>query len=93
MGTGQQESVLEDDGVGRHGVGKTSLVLVGKSPEHDEEQQPGDEEVVVVNRDEIVRCVVAAEQVHDVADQVVKRDDDRQEGDEQKRHRDPLSGG
>ena len=86
MGAGQQKGVLEDDGVGRNGVGKTSLVLVRESPENDEEQQPRDEEVVVVNRDEIVRCVVAAEQVHDVADQVVKRDDDRQEGDEQKRH-------
>ena len=91
MGAGQQESVLEDDGVGRHGVGKTSLVLVGESPKHDEEQQARDEEVVVVNRDEVVRCVVAAEQVHDVADEVVKRDNNRQEGDEQKGHRHPLS--
>ncbi len=91
MGAGQQKGVLEDDGVGRYGVGKTSLVLVGESPKHDEEQQPRNEEVVIVNRDEIVRCVVAAEQVHDVADEVVERDDDRQEGDEQKRHRHPLS--
>ena len=76
MRPGQQEAMVENDGVGGNGVGKTSLILEGGSPKQQHEHQPGEEVIVVVIGNKIVRTGIGSKPTGDHADQIVHRNDD-----------------